>query len=92
MKKLLKRGHHSVIPQIFSLYILTSRPSIPMDLQKFINNHSKVFGEMPKGIPSARDHVHGIHLKSRYVPPNTSNLTSNHMYERVILNVCFKKC
>ena len=40
-----------------------------MDLQKVINNHSKVFGEMPKGLPPTRDHDHDIHLQPRSVYP-----------------------
>ena len=41
-----------------------------MDLQMVINNHSKVFGDTPKGIPLARDHDHVIHLQSGSVQPN----------------------
>jgi hypothetical protein len=41
-----------------------------MDLQKVINNHSKVFGEMPKGLPPTQDHDHAIHLQPGSVPPN----------------------
>jgi hypothetical protein len=39
------------------------------DLQKVINNHSKVFGEMPKGLPPAQDHAHAIHLQPGSVHP-----------------------
>jgi hypothetical protein len=70
MKKLLKKEHHGVIAQLCSLNVQTSRPSAPVDLQKVINNHSKVFREMPKGIPPAQDHDHAIHLQSTSVPPN----------------------
>jgi hypothetical protein len=35
-----------------------------------INNHSKVFGEMCKSLPPARDHDHVIHLQPISVPPN----------------------
>jgi hypothetical protein len=51
MTKLLKKGHHGIIAQLCSLDVQTSRPSTLMDLQKVIDNHSKVFGEMPKGLP-----------------------------------------
>jgi hypothetical protein len=61
MKKLLKKGHHGVIAQLSSIDVQTSISSAPMDLQKVINNHSKVFGEMPKGLPPAQDHAHAIH-------------------------------
>jgi hypothetical protein len=69
MTKLLKRGHHGVIAQLCSLDDQTSIAFTPMDLQKFINNHSKVFGEMPKGLPSAQDHANDIHLQPRSVHP-----------------------
>jgi hypothetical protein len=70
MKKLLKKGHHGVISQLCSLYVQTSISPTLMDLQIVINYHSKVFGEMPKGIPLARDHDHAIHLQLGSVPPN----------------------
>jgi hypothetical protein len=59
--KLLKKGHHGVIAQLCSLDVQTSISSAPLDLQIVINNHSKVFGEMPKGLPApTRDHDHAI--------------------------------
>jgi hypothetical protein len=70
MTKLLKKGHHGVIAQLCSLDVQTSISSAPMDLQMVINNHSKVFGEIPKGLPLARDHDHAIHLQPGSVPPN----------------------
>eukprot|EP00253_Pinus_taeda_P009120 PITA_09120 len=39
------------------------------DLQKVLDNHSKVF-ETPKGLPPIRDQDHAIHLIPRSVPPN----------------------
>jgi hypothetical protein len=51
MTKFIKRGHHGVIAQLCSLDVHTSIPSILIDLQNIIENHSKVFGEMPKGVP-----------------------------------------
>jgi hypothetical protein len=53
MTKLLKKGQHCVIAQLCSLNVQTYRPSSPMEIQKVINNHSKVFGEMSKGLPSS---------------------------------------
>jgi hypothetical protein len=70
MKKLLKKRHCGVIAQLCSLDCQTSISSTPMDLQMVINNHSKVFGEIPKGLPLARDHDHAIHLQPGSVPPN----------------------
>ena len=43
--------------------------SISPDLQKVLDNHSKVF-ETPKGLPPIRDHDHAIYLIPRSVPPN----------------------
>jgi hypothetical protein len=71
MEKLLKKGHQGVIAQLFSLYVQTSIAPAPSDLQIMFNNHSKVFGEMPKCLPLARDHDHltlgltGIHIQRR---------------------------
>jgi hypothetical protein len=50
MKKLLKKGHQGVIAQLCSLYVQTSKPSIPLDLQGIIDKHSKVFEDTPKGL------------------------------------------
>jgi hypothetical protein len=51
MKKLLKKGQQGVIAQICSLDVQTSKPSIPQDLQRIIDKHSKVFEDIPKGPP-----------------------------------------
>eukprot|EP00253_Pinus_taeda_P033987 PITA_33987 len=42
---------------------------ISPDIQKFFDNHSKVF-ETPKDLPPIRDHDHDIHLIPGSVPPN----------------------
>jgi hypothetical protein len=62
MTKLLKKGHHGIIAQLCSLDVQTSIASAPLDLQIVVNNHFKVFGEIPKGLPPSRDHDHAIHL------------------------------
>jgi hypothetical protein len=69
MTKLLKKGHQGVIAQLCSLYIQTSKPSIPLDLQGIIDKHSKVFEDIPKGLPRTRNHDHDIHLIPGSVPP-----------------------
>jgi len=51
MTKLLKNGYHDVIAQLCSLDVQSSISYALVDLQKVINNHSKVFGEMHKGLP-----------------------------------------
>ena len=69
MAKLLKKEQRGVIAQLCSLDVSTSESSISLDLQKVLDNHSKVF-ETPKGLPPVRDHDHAIHLIPRSVPPN----------------------
>ena len=68
MTKLLKKGHQGVITQLCSLYVQTSKPSIPQDLQRIIDKHSKVFEDIPKGLPPTRNHE--IRLIPGSVPPN----------------------
>jgi hypothetical protein len=70
MKKLLKKGHQSVIAQLCSLDVHTSKPSIPLDLKGIIDKHSKVFEDVSKGLPSTQNHDHDIHLIPGSVPPN----------------------
>ena len=70
MTKLFKKGNQFVTAQLFSLYVQTSKPYIPQDLQRIIDNHSKVFEDIPKGLPPTRNHDHEIHLISGSVPPN----------------------
>jgi hypothetical protein len=62
MTKLLKKGHHGVLVQLCSLDVQKSRPYVQADLQNVINNHSKVFEEIPKGLSPSRNHDHVIHL------------------------------
>jgi hypothetical protein len=70
MTKLLKNGHHGVIAQLSSIDVQTSIASTLMDLQIVINNHSKVFGEMNKGLPPTKDHAHVINLGQGSVHPD----------------------
>jgi hypothetical protein len=63
MTKLLKKEHHGVLAHLCSLDVQTSRSSVSADLQQVINNHSKVFEDIPKGLPPARDHDHATHLQ-----------------------------
>jgi hypothetical protein len=70
MTKLLKKGHQGIIAQLCSLDVQTSKPSIPQDLQRIIDKHSKVFEDIPKGLPPTRNHDHEIHLIPGSVPPN----------------------
>eukprot|EP00253_Pinus_taeda_P002025 PITA_02025 len=69
MTKLLKKEQRGVIAQLCSLDVSTSESSIYPDLQKVLDNHSKVF-ETPKGLPPMRDHDHTILLIPGSVPPN----------------------
>ena len=70
MTKLLKKGHQGVIAQLFSIKVHTSKSSISPYLQNVIDNHSKAFEDIPKGIPPPREHDHFIHLIPGSVPPN----------------------
>jgi hypothetical protein len=70
MKTLLKKGHQGVIAQLCSLYVQTSKPSIPLDLQGIIDKNSKVFEDIPKFLPPTRNHDHDIHLIPGIVPPS----------------------
>jgi hypothetical protein len=54
MTKLLKKGHQGVIIQLFSLYVQTSKPYIPLDLLGIIDKNSKVFEDIPKDLPVTR--------------------------------------
>ena len=69
MTKLLKKGHEGVIAQLCSLDVKTLKSSISPNLQKVINKHSKVFEDVPKGLPHPRDHDHAIQLIPRSIPP-----------------------
>jgi len=51
MTKLLKKEQRGVIAQLCSLDVSTSESSISLDLQKVLDNHSKVF-ETPKRSPT----------------------------------------
>ena len=70
MTKLLKRGHQGVVAPLFSLDVQTSKFPITPYLQRVINNHSKVFEYIPKGIPPIHYFDHPIHLIPGSVPPN----------------------
>jgi hypothetical protein len=70
MTKLLKKGHQCVIAQMCSLYVQTSKPSIPQDLQGIIDKNSIVFEDIPKGLSPTRNYDHEIHLIPGSVPPN----------------------
>lgn len=62
MTKFLKRGHHSVIAELWSLDVQTYKSSIYPNLQNVIAKHLKVFEDIPKGLPPPQDHDHDIHL------------------------------
>jgi hypothetical protein len=70
LKKLLKKGHQGVIAQLFSLDVQTSKPYILEGLQGIIDKNSKVFKDIPKGLPPTRNHDHEIHLIPGSVTPN----------------------
>ena len=65
MTKLLKKEQRGVIAQLCSLDVSTLESSISPDLQKVLDNNSKVF-ENPKGLPPIHDHDHAINLIPTY--------------------------
>jgi len=69
MTKILKKGQQGVIAKLCSLGVTSSKSYISPDLQKCLDNYSKVF-ETPKGLPPIRDHDHVIHLILGSVPSN----------------------
>jgi hypothetical protein len=69
MTKLLKKGNQGVISQLCSLVVQTFKASIPIDLQGIIDKHSKVFEDIPKGLPPTRNHDHDSHVILGSVPP-----------------------
>jgi hypothetical protein len=71
MTKLLKKGHQGVIVQLCSLDVRTSKPPIHLDIQGIIDKHSKVFEDIPRGLPPTHNHDHDIHLIHGSAPPNT---------------------
>jgi hypothetical protein len=70
MTKLSQKGYQGIIAQLCSLDVQTSKPSISQDIQGIIDKHSKVFEDIPKGLPPTRNHDHEIHLIPGSVPPN----------------------
>lgn len=69
MTKLFKKEQWGVIKKLCTLGVQTSKSSISLDLQKVLDNHSKVF-ENPTWLPPIRDHDHVIHLVLGIFPPN----------------------
>eukprot|EP00253_Pinus_taeda_P027082 PITA_27082 len=67
MEKILNKEKRDAIAQLCSLEVPTSKSSISPDLQKVLDNHSKVF-ETPKGLPPIHDHA--VYLILGSVPPN----------------------
>jgi len=69
MKNILKKGKRGVIAQLCSLDVQISKSSISLDIQRVLDNHSKVF-ETLKGLPPIHDHDHDIHMIRGSFPPN----------------------
>ena len=91
MTKLLKKGHHSVIAQLCPLDVQTSKPFIYLDLQRVIDKNSKVFEDIPKGLPPPQDHDHAIHLIPGHIPPSIRPYKYP-MAKRAKLSVWLRKC
>jgi hypothetical protein len=80
MKKLI----HGLIAQLCSLDPQTSRPFSFVDLQKVINNHSKVFREIPKGLPPTQYQCCPFATRKCLL---TLGLMGTHMHKRVRLSI-----
>ena len=65
-----KKVHQGVIEKLWSLDVQTCKIYISLDIQRVIDKNSKVFEDIPKGIPLTQDHDQAIHLIPRSVPPN----------------------
>ena len=90
MKNILKKEQRGIIAQLCSLEVPTSKSSISLDLQKVLDNHSKVF-DTPKGLPPICDHDHAIHLIPGSVALNIKPYRYP-MSKRTKLNVLLQKC
>ncbi len=90
MTKHLNKEQRGIIANLCPLEVPTSKSSISVDLQKVLDNHSKVF-ETPKGLPPICDHYHAINLIPESVPPNIRPYRFP-MSKRVKLNVWLQKC
>jgi len=62
MTNLLKKGCHCVISQLCSLNVKKSKPYIPLDLERVIGSHSKVFVKIQKIHPPIQENDHVIEL------------------------------
>ena len=62
MIKLIKKGHQGVMAQLCSLNVQMLISYNLGDIHKDINNHPRVFGLVPKGLPPNQDHYHAIDL------------------------------
>jgi hypothetical protein len=68
MKKMLKKGHFGIIPQLHAIQA-TETPTIPQDLQSILSKHQVVFST-PQGLPPSRGvHDHSIPLVLGSLPP-----------------------
>ena len=92
MTKLLKKGHQGIVAQLCSLDVQTSKFPISPDLQRVINKNSKVFEDIPKGLPPIRDLDHAIHLILGSVPldnrpyryPYSQKIEIEHMVDEML--------
>ena len=91
MTKLLKKVHQGIVAQLCSLDVQTSKFPISPDLQRVISKHSKVFEDIPKGLPPIQDFDHAIHLIPGSVPPNIRPYEYP-LAKRVKLSICWMKC
>ena len=70
MKKMLRKVDQGVVAQLCSLDVQTSKLPISPYILRVINKNSKVFEDIPKGIPPILDFDHAIYLILGSSPPN----------------------
>eukprot|EP00253_Pinus_taeda_P024423 PITA_24423 len=71
MEKLLKKGHHGVIPQFNAIQVVETK-SLPIhpEMQQILNNHLPVFDKPHELPPSRGEHDHSITLVPGAQPLN----------------------
>jgi hypothetical protein len=60
MEKILKKGSKGVVVRLYSMEVKQEDENIPEEYKCTLEYHRRVFQEIPKGIPSSRDHEHQI--------------------------------
>lgn len=68
MENLIKNGGKLIVVKFYSMD--KEDENIPRELEGTLEKKYRVFQEIPKGIPTSRDHEHEIELIPRSTAPN----------------------